>query len=120
MMPVAAATTTEMFRAFGEQVLSPALHTRPDRLGMRDTLAPHEAACVRAAFEAAGVTSRSLPPYSPELNPIAPAWAQVKDHLRRAEARRPDQPDAAMPQALNQITPSNARGWFRLKGYRSN
>jgi hypothetical protein len=24
-----------------------------------------------------------------------------------------------MPQALNQITPSNARGWFRLKGYHS-
>jgi transposase len=61
-----------------------------------------------------------LPPYSPDLNPIEPAWAVVKDYLHRADARSLDELDAAMPQALNQITPSNARGRFRLKGYRSN
>jgi transposase len=118
-MTVAAATTTEVFRVFVAQVLLPALRTRPDCCVMMDNLAPHKAACVRKAFEAAGVAYRYLPPYSPDLNPIEPAWAQLKDHLRRAEARNLEQLDAAMPQALNQITPSNARGWFRLKGYHS-
>ena len=119
-MTVAAATTTKVFLAFIEQVLLPALRTRPDSLVMMDNLSPHKAACVRKAFEAAGVAYRYLPPYSPDLNPIEPAWAVVKDYLRRAEARSLDQLDAVVPQALNQITSSNAQGWFRLKGYRSN
>lgn len=119
-MTVAAATTTKVFLAFIEQVLLPALRARPDCLVVMDNLSPHKAACVRKAFEAAGVSYRYLPPYSPDLNPIEPAWAVVKDYLRRAEARSLDQLDAVMPQALNQVTPSNAQGWFRLKGYRSN
>ena len=53
-----------------------------------------------------------LPAYSPDLNPIEPAWAQIKGDLRKAEARSLAQLDAAMPHALEQITPSNAQGWF--------
>src|SRR4051812_39028026 len=55
-----------------------------------------------------------------DLNPIEPAWAQIKGDLRKAEARSLAQLDAAMPHALEQITPSSAQGWFRMKGYRSN
>jgi DDE superfamily endonuclease len=73
-MTVAAATTTEVFLAFVQQVLQ----TRPDSIVAMDNLAPHKAACVRQAFEAAGVAYRYLPPYSPDLNPIEPAWAQIK------------------------------------------
>jgi DDE superfamily endonuclease len=74
-MTVAAATTTEVFLAFVQQVLLPALQTRPDSIVAMDNLRPHKAACVRQAFEAAGVAYRYLPPYSPDLNPIEPAWA---------------------------------------------
>jgi transposase len=119
-MTVAAATTTEVFLAFVQQVLLPALQTRPDSIVAMDNLAPHKAACVRQAFEAAGVAYRYLPPYSPDLNPIEPAWAQIKGDLRKAEARSLAQLDAAMPHALEQVTSSNAQGWFRMKGYRSN
>jgi transposase len=59
------------------------------------------------------------PPYSPDLNPIEPGWAVMKAELRRAEARDLDQLDAALPHALDQITPSHAQGWFRHAGYRS-
>ena len=119
-MTVAAATTTEVFLAFVQPVLLPALQTRPDSIVAMDNLAPHKAACVRQAFEAAGVAYRYLPPDSPDLNPIEPAWAQIKGDLRQAEARSLAQLDAAMPHALEQVTPSNAQGWFRMKGYRSN
>jgi len=118
-MTVAAATTTQVFLAFVEQVLLPALRARPGCLVVMDNLAPHKAACVRAAFEAAGVSYRYLPPYSPDLNPIEPAWSKLKGVLRRAEARSLDQLDAELPCALDQITTSDAQGWFRHAGYRS-
>ena len=74
---------------------------------------------MRAAFEAAGISYRYLPPYSPDLNPIGPAWAKTKAELRRAEARSLDQLDAALPHALDRITSSDAQGWFRHAGCRS-
>jgi transposase len=41
-MTVVAATTTEVFRVFVEQVLLPALQTRPDCLVMMDNLSAHK------------------------------------------------------------------------------
>jgi transposase len=77
-MTVAAATTTQVFLAFVEQVLIPALRTRPGSVVVLDNLAPPKAACVRGAFEAAGIGYRYLPPYSPDLNPIEFAWSKMK------------------------------------------
>jgi hypothetical protein len=65
----AAATTTRVFLASAERALPPALRARPDSLVAMDDLAPHEAARVRAAFGAAGVAHRYLPPCSPDLDP---------------------------------------------------
>ena len=79
----------------------------------------HKAACVRTVLDAAGVGHRYLPPYSPDLNPIEPAWSKLKAALRRAEARSLDQLDAEMPTALGSITASDAQGWFRHAGYHS-
>jgi transposase len=118
-MTVAAATTTQVFLAFVEQVLLPALRGRSGCMVVMDNLAPHKAACVQVAFEAAGISYRYLPPYSPDLNPIEPGWAVMKAELRRTEARSLDQLDAALPHALDQITSSRAQGWFRRAGYRS-
>jgi transposase len=118
-MTVAAATNTAVFQAFVEQVLLPALRTRPGCLVVMDNLAPHKAAAVRQAFKAARVAFRYLPPYSPDLNPIEHAWSKMKAHLRRAQARSLAQLDAHMPDALRQINPSNAQGWFQHAGYRS-
>ena len=92
---------------------------RPGCLVVMDNLAPHKAQPVRAAFEAAGVAYRYLPPYSPALSPIEPAWSKLKTRLRAVGARSLTQLDAELPQALSQITPSNAQGWFRHAGYRS-
>ena len=116
-----AATDSASFAAYLEQVLLPALQTvKPDAVLVLDNLRPHKTAEVQAVLEGSGFAYRYLPPYSPDLNPIEPAWAQIKGDLRNAEARSLVQLDAAMPHALEQITPSNAQGWFRMKGYRSN
>ena len=118
-MTVAAATTTRVFLAFVEQVLLPALQARPGCVVVMDHLAPHEAACVRAALAAAGIAYRHLPPYSPDLDPIELAWSKLKGALRRAEARSLDRLDADLPAALDAITAADAQGWFRHAGYRS-
>lgn len=119
VMTVAAATSTAVFLAFIEGVLIPALRTRPGALVVMDNLAPHKAACVRAALDRAGLEHRYLPAYSPDLNPIEPCWSKLKSDLRSAAPRSIDSLNNTLPGALDAITPDNARAWFRHCGYRS-
>jgi transposase len=117
-MTVAGATNTAVFLAFVTRVLIPALErTRPDAVVVMDNLAAHKAALVRRALEAAGISYRYLPAYSPDLNPIELAWSKLKTHLRARAARTRDTLERAIPDALATVTPSNAQGWFRHAGY---
>ena len=75
VMTVAAATSTAVFLALLEQVLIPALRARPEVLVAMDHLAPHRAAAVRDALRRADLAHRYLPAYSPDMNPIEPAWS---------------------------------------------
>lgn len=52
----------QVFMAFVEHVLLPALFIRPSCLVVMDNLAPHDARSVRAASEATGIAYRYLPP----------------------------------------------------------
>ena len=139
-MSVEAATSGAVFlakpqrglrRAYLEQVLLPELRrSKPDavlvmdpRKSLRDfaDLAAHKAAQVRALLDASGFTYRYLPAYSPDLNPIEPAWAKAKAGLRRVAARTVDALHKACGPALAAITPQDAAGFSRHCGYaRSN
>lgn len=115
-MSVAAATGTAVFLAFVGQVLAPALQGRPDAIVVMDNLAAHKAEAVREALGRAGLGHRYLPPYSPDLNPIEPAWSKLKTRLRAIGARPGEAMDQALGPALATITARDARGWFRLAG----
>jgi transposase len=117
-MSIAAATSTRVFLAFVEQVLAPALRRRPDAMVVMDNLAAHRAERVRAALDAAGIAHRYLPAYSPDLNPIEPAWAKLKTHPRGRAARTLDALEDQLGPALAAITARDAQGWFRHCGYR--
>jgi transposase len=52
-----------------------------------DNLSAHKRDQVRELIEQAGARLRYLPPYSPDLNPIEPSFAQLKAHLRKAKER---------------------------------
>ena len=119
VMTVAAATSTAVFLAFVEGVLIPALRARPEALVVMDNLAPHKAAGVRAVLGSAGLEHRYLPAYSPDMNPIEPAWSKLKGRLRAVAPRTIEALDAALPDALSTITPEDTRAWFRHCGYRS-
>ena len=60
--------TGEVFRAYVEQMLAPALS--PGDVVVMDNLAAHKVARVREAIQAAAASLLYLPPYSPDLNPI--------------------------------------------------
>jgi transposase len=82
-----------------------------------DNLAAHKAGPVRALLDASGFAYRYLPRYSPDLNPIEPAWAKMKNLLREAAARTVEALHPALGPALDAVTAQDARGFFRHAGY---
>jgi transposase len=60
------------FLAYVEQFLTPTLS--PGNVVVLDNLSSHKVNGVREAIEACGATLLYLSPYSPDLNPIEPAF----------------------------------------------
>ena len=117
-MGVEAATGTAVFHAYLEKALLPELRrTEPDAVLVMDNLGAHKAPRVRALLDRSGFAYRYLPAYSPDLNPIEPAWAKVKAELRRVAARTADALHEALGPALGSVTPQDAAGFFRHCGY---
>jgi len=117
-MSIPAATDGAVFCAWLEHVLLPELRrTRPDAVLVMDNLSAHKTKAVRALLDEAGFAYLYLPRYSPDLNPIEPAWAKVKGLLRKAAARTVEGVHAALGPALAAITRDDARGFFRHAGY---
>jgi len=104
-----------MFLAYVKQCLVPTLK-RSDIVIM-DNLPVHKIAGVAEAIEAAGAMLLYLPPYSPDLNPIEPAFSKVKAHVRKAA-------EHTIPGLLRRIgrivigfSAQECRNFFRHAGY---
>ena len=69
-----------------------------------DNLGAHKAEKVRGALDRAGLAHRYLPSYSPDMNPIEPAWSKLKTRLRAVGARSKEALEAALGPALATIT----------------
>jgi transposase len=111
-MTIEEATDADIFLAYVEQVLCPAL--KPGDVVVMDNLSSHKVNGVRELIEKAGAEVLYLPPYSPDLNPIEKAWAKLKQLLRSAKARTKEALDQAIADALKLITAEDAQAWFRL------
>jgi transposase len=117
-MSVEAATSGAVFLAYLDRVLLPELRrSRPDAVLVLDNLRAHKTRAVRRLLDGSGFLYRCLPPYSPDLNPIEPAWAKLKAELRRVAARTAEALYQALGPALNAITAEDASGFFRHAGY---
>jgi transposase len=112
---IAAATDTELFRAFVHHALVPAL--RREDVVVWDNLSPHRAPDLEEAIAGAGAHLLPLPPYSPDLSPIEQCWSKVKQYLRKAEARTEEALGKAAAQAIASVTADDARGWFQKCGF---
>jgi transposase len=82
-----------------------------------DNLSAHKAKAARELLDRSKFSYRYLPSYSPDLNPIEPAWAKMKSRLRKIAARTADALHEALGPALDAITPQDAQGFFRHAGY---
>ncbi len=117
-MGVEAATSAQVFLAYLDQALLPELRrTKPDAVLVMDNLPAHKAPRVQALLDRSGFAYRYLPAYSPDLNPIEPAWAKLKAKLRRVAARTADELHQVIGPALDAISPQDAAGFFRHCGY---
>lgn len=110
------AVDRRIFTAYVDQVLVPTL--RPGQTVLMDNLNVHKGQQIRQAIEAAGCQLVFLPSYSPDFNPIEPAFAKIKTHLRHAAARTFDDLVAAIRDAIDAVTATAARTCFRHCGYR--
>ena len=111
------ATNREVFEAYLERVLAPAL--RPGQVVAMDNLSAHKGNRVREIVEGRGCELLYLPPYSPDLNPIEEAFSKIKGLLRKAEARSREALLEAIGAAISALSAEDARGYFDHCGYRT-
>ena len=104
-----------VFLAYVREVLAPTLVA--GEIVVMDNLGAHRAAGVAEAIEAKGARLEYLPPYSPDYNPIEQCWSKIKTYLRKAKARTREALEAALQQALLEVTEADARVWFTHCGY---
>jgi transposase len=104
-----------IFVAYVRQCLLPTLAAGD--VVVMDNLSSHKLEQVRELIEGAGAELRYLPPYSPDLNPIEPSFAQLKAHLRKAKERTVPALYDRIGRLLDCITPTNCRNYFLKAGY---
>jgi transposase len=115
VMTVKGATDAEVFRAYVTRVLGPTL--APGDIVVLDNLSAHKATGVQQALARRRVRRLFLPPYSPDLSPMELCLSKLKTALRAAKARTREALDTAVQKAMETVTASDARNWFRHCGY---
>jgi transposase len=105
----------EVFEAFVAQVLVPCL--KPGDLVVMDNLSSHKGPKIARLIESAGATLIYLPPYSPDLSPIEPAFSKIKQTLRGLALRTRDALWTTMQPVLDAVTTSDALHYFEHCGY---
>lgn len=103
------------FETFVEWVLRPKL--RPGDLVVMDNLSSHKGTRTPQLIRSARADLVYLPPYSPDLNPIELAFSKIKQSLRSLSLRTVDAMWSTMQRVLDQVTTSDAQGFFQHCGY---
>jgi transposase len=105
----------DAFEAFVQQVLCPSL--KVGDIVVMDNLSSHKGTQVGKLIESAGAGLLYLPPYSPDLSPIEPAFSKLKQLVRSAGHRAIDRLWNDLQRMLNHISANDAAGFFRHCGY---
>ncbi len=116
-MVINGAMTGEIFRAYVEQILAPAL--RRDDIVVMDNLQAHKVAGICEAIEKKHATVRYLPKYSPDLNPIELPYSKFKTLLRKVAARTVRGLYRTIRSFVPQLSAQECTNYFRHAGYAS-
>jgi transposase len=114
-MCVEGATDAEVFEVYVKYFLAPTLSE--GQVVVLDNLGAHRPQRIRELIEERGAELVYLPSYSPDLNPIEEAFSKIKNILRKVGARTHEALLEAMSEALSEVTPWDAAGWFDHCGY---
>jgi transposase len=105
----------EIFETYVETQLAPTLQ-RGDMV-ILDNLSSHKSEKAKAILKERGAWFLFLPPYSPDLNPIEMAFAKLKAHLRKAQARSIDDLWKAVGSICDLYTPEECWNYLKHQGY---
>ena len=105
------------FDTYIETQLAPTLHQGD--VVILDNLAVHKSERAAACLKQRGAWFLFLPPYSPDMNPIEQAFAKIKAHLRKAEARTFDALWRALGDICNLFEPQECWNFLVATGYAS-
>ena len=106
-----------IFRTYVERCLASTL--RPGDVVIMDNLSSHKVKGIAETIEARGAKLVYLPPYSPDLNPIEQAVAELKALLRQAAQRSVEAFWRTIGRLLDRFTPDECRNYFEIAGYAS-
>ena len=105
----------DAFETYVAQVLVP--EPRAGDMVVMETLSSHKGPHVSKLVEAAGASLLYLPPYSPDFNPIANAFAKLKALLRKAAERTVEGLWTAVGSLVEVFTPTDCANYFAAAGY---
>jgi len=110
------ATDAKAFEVYVEHFLAPSL--TEGQVVVMDNLGAHRPKRIRELIEQRGAQLVFVPSYSPDLNPIEQAFSKIKNILRKLGARTHEALIEAISEALSEVTPVEAAGWFDHCGYK--
>jgi transposase len=105
------------FEAYIETQLAPTLHQGD--VVILDNLAVHKSEKAAQCLKERGAWFLFLPAYSPDLNPIEQAFAKIKAHLRKAEARTFDALWRVLGDICDLFEPQECWNFLKAAGYAS-
>jgi transposase len=103
------------FEAYIETQLAPTL--QKGDVVILDNLAVHKSEKAAQCLKQRGAWFLFLPPYSPDMNPIEQAFAKIKAHLRKAEARTFDALWRALGDICDLFEPQECWNFLKAAGY---
>lgn len=104
-----------LFETYVETQLAPTLG--PGDIVILDNLSSHKSEKAKAILKERGAWFLFLPPYSPDLNPIEMAFAKLKAHLRKTQARTIDALWQAVGSICELYSPHECSNYLRHAGY---
>ena len=84
-----------------------------------DNLPAHKRDSIRRIVGKRGAWILFLPPYSPEFNPVEPAFSKFKAHMKRLKPRTIDDPWKAAGTVCDLFRPDECLNFFAADGYAS-
>lgn len=115
-MVIEGSVDTLVFNAYCEEILRPSL--KNGDVIVLDNLGAHRARRIEEIARTCGAEVIWLPPYSPDFSPIELMWSKVKAYLKKVKARTQEELEKAIARALQTITTTDCRNWFRHCGYK--